>query len=81
MKITSKTHNVVVDLYDYCSEATVHYFPSSSDPVARVIVFPEVWRANGKKYKVTDCRYDHNGSFDWDDKVLIRIPREASHIA
>lgn len=71
MKVTPNTPGVSASLFDD-GDAWVDYYPSYSDPVARVIEFPKVWRVNGKQYKVVRCEYRHNG--EREDKVIARSP-------
>ena len=77
MKVTPKTPDVRVDLYEYKNEAFVTYSPSSYETSARVVEFPKVWREDGKQFSVTNCSYTHNG--DREDKVTVRIPKVADY--
>lgn len=72
MKVTPKTDNVYTRLYDYDNTVSIEYSPRESNPVARVIEFPKVWREGGKQYTTYSCSYAHNG--DCDDKVTVRVP-------
>lgn len=78
MKVTTKTRCVFTNLNTLFGEASIEYAPDSREPIPRVVEFPKVWREGGKQYKVSVCRYVHNG--DSDDEVTIKAPYSSSRV-